>query len=40
MVDDPNVDAATDVMAEYGKTVDDLRSRLWLFNSKQERADV
>ncbi len=39
-VDDPNVDAATDVMAKYGKTVDDLRSRLWLFNSKQERVNV
>ena len=40
LVDDPNVDAAAEVMAKYGKTVDDLRSRLWLFNSKQERANV
>jgi len=40
LVDDPNLDAATDVMAKYNKTVDDLRSRLWLFNSKQERANV
>jgi len=40
LVDDPNVDGAVEVMAKYRKTVDDLRSRLWLFNSKQERANV
>jgi sulfhydrogenase subunit delta len=33
-VDDPNVNAAKDVMAEYGKTVDDLQSRMSLYNSE------
>ncbi len=32
----PNVDAAREVMEKYGKTVEDLQSRLLLFNSKQE----
>jgi coenzyme F420-reducing hydrogenase gamma subunit len=35
LVDDPNVNAAQDVMARYGKTVDDLRSRMELFNYVQ-----
>jgi sulfhydrogenase subunit delta len=35
-VDDPNVNAAQDVMKLYGKTVDDLRGRMLLFGSKQE----
>ncbi|MBN1808008.1 MAG: cytochrome B [Planctomycetes bacterium] len=37
---DPNVDAAKEVMDKYKKTVDDLRDRILLFNSKQEHADV
>ncbi len=40
LADDPNVGAAAEVMAKYDKTVDDLRSRLWLFNATQEKADV
>lgn len=32
LVDDPNVNAARDVMAKYGRTVDELRSRMELFN--------
>jgi len=35
-VDDPNVNAAKDVMDQYGKTVDDLMGKMLLFNSKQE----
>ena len=35
-VDKPNVNAAKDVMAEYGKTMDDLRGKMLLFGSKQE----
>jgi coenzyme F420-reducing hydrogenase gamma subunit len=35
-VDDPNVNAAKDVMKLYGKTIDDLRGRMLLFGSKQE----
>jgi len=35
-VDDPNVQAAKDVMTLYGKTVEDLRSRMLVFGSKQE----
>ncbi|MFH0952796.1 MAG: hypothetical protein V1873_00545, partial [Verrucomicrobiota bacterium] len=38
-VDDPNVQAAREVMEQYGKTADDLKGRLVLFNSKQERTD-
>jgi sulfhydrogenase subunit delta len=38
-VDDPNVQAAREVMDQYGKTMDDLKGRLLLFNSKQERTD-
>jgi len=32
LVDDPNVNAAKDVMDKYGKTVEDLESRLVLYN--------
>jgi len=35
-VDKPNINAAKDVMAEYGKTIDDLRGKMLLFGSKQE----
>ena len=35
-VDKPNVNAAREVMAEYGKTLDDLRGKMLLFGSKQE----
>jgi len=35
-VDDPNVNAAADVMKDYGKTVEDLKSRMVLFGSGQE----
>jgi sulfhydrogenase subunit delta len=35
-VDKPNVNAAKDVMAEYGKTIDDLSGKMLLFGSKQE----
>lgn len=38
-VDDPNVQAAREVMDHYGKTVDDLKGRLLLFNSKQEHTN-
>ncbi len=39
-VPEPNVNAAKDVMDKYGKTVEDLRSRMLLFNSKQEFTDA
>ncbi|MHC4741345.1 MAG: NADH-quinone oxidoreductase subunit B family protein [Planctomycetota bacterium] len=35
-VDNPNIDAAKDVMDEYGKTIDDLQGKIKLFQSKQE----
>jgi coenzyme F420-reducing hydrogenase gamma subunit len=35
-VDDPNVQAAREILDHYGKTLDDLKGRLLLFNSKQE----
>jgi len=35
-VDNPNVDAAQDIMRHYGKTVDDLKGQMLLFGSKQE----
>lgn len=35
-VDNPNVNAARDVMNKYGKTMQDLQTRLELFNSQQE----
>lgn len=36
LIDDPNVNAARDVMDHYGKTMADLEDRLALFNSKRE----
>jgi len=39
-VDDPNVNAAKEVMEQYGKTVEDLKQKALLFNSKQEIANV
>jgi len=39
-VDDPNVNAARDVMDKYGLTVEDLKGKLLLFNSRQEHTDV
>ena len=38
-VDDPNIHAAKDIMDRYGKTVEDLKSRMLLFGSKQEHTD-
>ena len=35
-VDNPNVNAAKDIMKYYGKTIADLRERVLLFGSKQE----
>lgn len=35
-VEDPNVHAATEVMKEYGKTVEDLRDKMQLFGTRQE----
>ncbi len=35
-VEDPNVNAAKDVLDEYGLTVDDLKSKMKLFGSQQE----
>jgi sulfhydrogenase subunit delta len=37
---DPNVEAARSVMEEYGKTMEDLQSKLLLFNSKQGPTDA
>ena len=37
-VDNPNVDAAKDVMEKYGLTVEELKSKMVLFGSKQEPA--
>lgn len=39
-VDEPNVNGARDVMEKYRKTVDDLKSRMALFNSTQEPTNV
>jgi coenzyme F420-reducing hydrogenase gamma subunit len=36
LIDNPNVNAAKDVMDAYGKTIDDLKSRMILFNNEQE----
>jgi len=36
LVDHPNVEAAEAVMSEYGKTIDDLKSRMLLFGGNQE----
>lgn len=38
LVDDPNVNAAVDVMARYGKTFEDLRSRMELFNFSEAQS--
>ncbi|MFC1861517.1 NADH:ubiquinone oxidoreductase [Chloroflexota bacterium] len=35
-IDNPNVDAAKEIMKHYGKTIADLRGRMLLFGSKQE----
>lgn len=35
-VDEPNVNAAKDIMAHYNKTAEDLKSRMLLFNCQQE----
>jgi sulfhydrogenase subunit delta len=37
LVDDPNVNAAQDVMDTYGKTIEDLKAKIMLFNYNQER---
>ncbi len=37
LVDEPNLNGARDVMTRYRKTVEDLQSRLVLFNSAQEK---
>ena len=39
LVDDPNVQAAREVMDTYGKTPEDLKGRLMLFNSHKEWAN-
>lgn len=39
-VDDPNVHAAHAVMEQYGKTLDDLHSKLVLFGTQQETLHV
>lgn len=36
-IDDPNVNAAMDVMEQYGKTIDDLRGKMILFAGEQEK---
>ena len=35
LVDDPNVNAAKDVMDKYGRTLEDLKGRMVLFNSAE-----
>ncbi len=37
LVDNPNVNAARDVLDKYGKTVDDLKLKIGLFNQTQEQ---
>lgn len=37
MVDDPNVQAAGDIMSKYGRTVEELKSRMQLFNNTEVR---
>jgi sulfhydrogenase subunit delta len=39
LVDDPNVNAAQDVMDTYGKTIEDLKAKIMLFNYKQEQTN-
>jgi len=36
-VDDPNVNAAKDIMEKYGKTIEDLKQKMVLFGGKQEQ---
>jgi hypothetical protein len=36
-VNDPNVNAAKDVMDQYGKTIDDLSGKMLLFGTGQEQ---
>jgi sulfhydrogenase subunit delta len=36
LVDNPNINAAKDVMDTYGKTIEDLKARILLFNQGQE----
>lgn len=36
-VDNPNINAARDILKYYGKTIADLRDRMLLFGSKQEQ---
>jgi coenzyme F420-reducing hydrogenase gamma subunit len=38
-VEDPNVNAARDVMDQYGKTLEDLRGKMMLFGSAQEEVE-
>ena len=40
LVDVPNVNAAHDVMEKYGKTVEELKSRMLLFGCQQESANA
>ena len=40
LVDAPNVNAAHDVMEKYGKTVEELKSRMLLFGCQQESANA
>jgi hypothetical protein len=35
-VDNPNVDAAKDVITRFGLNIDDLKTKMVLFGSKQE----
>jgi len=39
LLDDPNVNAAREIMEKYRKTPDDLRDRLLMFNSKPQAVD-
>lgn len=38
-IDDPNTNAAKDVIQKYGQTVEDLKSKMVLFGSKQRPTD-
>lgn len=40
LVDDPNVNAARDIMERYGLTIEGLKGKMLLFNCEQEHADV
>jgi len=39
LLDDPNLNAAKDIMEKYRKTADDLRDRLLMFNSRPQAVD-